>query len=109
MIASTLFVKKKPRLREAKEIIEASPIGGPKATSTAMAHGQSRVRVRWYLATIADLMPQTAMVEGQVMLVDPSGKKVVAVITRPALFDTNATTVARKPVGAALFLVLLTL
>jgi hypothetical protein len=38
-------------------------------------------------ATIADLMPQTqglesAMVEGQVVLVDPSGKTVVAVITQ---------------------------
>jgi hypothetical protein len=38
-------------------------------------------------ATIADLMPQTkglesAMVEGQVVLVDPLGKKVVAVITQ---------------------------
>jgi Protein of unknown function (DUF1236) len=38
-------------------------------------------------ATIADLMPQTkglesAMVEGQVVLVDPSGKKVMAVITQ---------------------------
>jgi hypothetical protein len=38
-------------------------------------------------ATIADLIPQTkglesAMVEGQVVLVDPSGKKVMAVITQ---------------------------
>jgi hypothetical protein len=38
-------------------------------------------------ATIADLMPQTkglesAMVEGQVVLVDPVGKKVVAVIAQ---------------------------
>jgi hypothetical protein len=38
-------------------------------------------------ATIADLMPQTkglesAMVEGQVMLVDPVGKNVVAVIAQ---------------------------
>ena len=38
-------------------------------------------------ATIADLLPQTkgleaALVEGQVVLVEPQGKKVVAVITR---------------------------
>ena len=61
----------------------AAPVGFRAAVGTLVPHGVELAPVP---KTIVELMPQTkgleaAMIEGEVILVDPQGKKVLAVIT----------------------------
>ena len=61
----------------------AAPVGFRPGVGTVVPNGVELAPVP---KTIAELMPQTkgleaAMIEGEVILVDPQGKKVVAVIT----------------------------
>ena len=61
----------------------AAPTGFPRTIGAVVPVG---IKLAPVPATVADLVPQTkgleaALVEGEVVLVEPQGKKVVAVIT----------------------------